>query len=65
MTPDIETAYRNILDLFTGADGGVRFVKWKSLIESLDKQAEIGDKSAKEVLKTVILFSRLINIANK
>src|SRR3990172_12576077 len=41
------SAFQNILDTMTGADGGVRFLYFKVLIEEMDKRAGEGDADAK------------------
>lgn len=60
MSPEM----RNILDTFTGADGGVRFVKLKCFVEALEQQASNGDAASKELLQIVNRFSKLIDVAN-
>jgi hypothetical protein len=63
-TPGVGVAFNNILDTFTGADGGVRFAKLMWFLADLDVRASNGDKDAEEVLKVVIRMSRLIDITN-
>lgn len=55
----------NIVDVFTGADGGVDFVKFRILIACLDKQKANGDLAAKKILNVVFQFSQLLNIAKR
>ena len=61
----VEKSFLNILDTFTGADGGIRFVNFKSMIEMLDKQAGDGDPSSEHLIQIMLQFSRLIDVANK
>ncbi len=60
-----KAAFLNILDTITGADGGVRFVYFKSLIEEMDKRAEAGDADAQKLIDVMMRFSRLIDVAQK
>jgi hypothetical protein len=62
---EVGVAFDNILDTFSGTDGGVRFARLMGFLVDLDVQASNGDKSAEEILKVVIRMSRLIDIANK
>lgn len=57
-----QKCFQNILDCFTGADGGLRFVALKSLLECM--QNESTDTS-EEVLHIMRKFSYLIDVANK
>lgn len=63
MRPKTEAAFTNLLDTFTGADGGGRFVFLRSFVETLDAKAAAGDEAAKQVIEVVFQFSRLINLA--
>lgn len=61
---ELQEHFDNILDTFGGADGGVRFIKLKMLLNTMEKHADNGDTSAKMILDMMIRFSRLINVAN-
>lgn len=52
-----------IMDTFSGADGGVSFLKFKMLIEGLDTQAQNGDRKADMILDIMRDFSKLIDVA--
>lgn len=61
---ELDDAFQNILDCFTGADGGGAFIDFKILIEDLERQAiEERDVAAAEIIQSVYRFNRLINIA--
>lgn len=61
--PNTDPDLDYLLDLFTGADGGIGFINLRSLIEVLKKQADEGDKSAAEVIKIFRNFTRLAKTA--
>jgi hypothetical protein len=54
-----------ILDCMSGADGGVSFVMFQNFLNTLDAQAEAGDKDATEILKLVHRFATLITLAQQ
>lgn len=58
-----QQSFDNILDTFSGADGGGRFVMFKSMLEALSNQADEGDKAAGQLMEIVVRFSRLIDIS--
>jgi hypothetical protein len=63
--PDyLEDAVHNILDTFTGADGGVSFMKFRWFVEEMARRQDT-DLSAKKILDIVLQFNRLIEIAQK
>ena len=53
----------NIMDCFTGADGGVSFMNLRLLLEQMERQENEGDEMASDVLKIFSNFSRLIDCA--
>ena len=61
----MNNSFQNILDCFTGADGGVSFFKFQLFIDDMEKQFEEGSYAAGEILKIVDQFSRMIDIANE
>ena len=63
--PETTAACDTISDTFSGADGGIGYVKVMALIQRLDKAAVEGDKKADAVLECVRQFHRLINIAQR
>lgn len=61
---ELDAAFQNILDCFTGADGGGSFMDFKIMIEDLERQAiEERDVAAAEIIQSLYRFNRLINIA--
>lgn len=61
MTPELKQHLYNIVDTFTGADGAIRFTKFKFGIEALESQAAAGDTDAEQIVEVVVRFSRLID----
>jgi hypothetical protein len=60
-----EEALNNIVECFTGEDGGVKFALFLNAIRNLDQQAIKGDKSAEELLMLMVHFSKFINVVTK
>ena len=58
-----QKAFDNLLDTFSGADGGIRFVRFSGFLQELDLRASNGDQAAKELVNMVHCMSRLIDIA--
>lgn len=64
MRAETEKAVLEIMDCFTGADGGAAFIFFRRLVEEMDKRAETGkDPAATEIVLAVVRFARLIRIA--
>lgn len=61
MTPE----FQKIIDMASGADGGVSFVMLRTLYEEMQRQAAEGSASAQEVVNIVHRFARLIDVAQK
>lgn len=61
---ELTKAMENILDTFSGVDGGVSYVMFCNMIKDLDDEAINGDINAKKLTDIVRQFSKLINIAN-
>jgi hypothetical protein len=57
-----QAAFQNILDCFSGADGGVKFAILNAHIKQIDKQALNGDKSSEELILIMSRFSKLIDV---
>ena len=64
MRVQTQADFDNILDCFTGADGGVRFAQLLALVRELDTRAAVGDSAAQRVLNTLGQLSRLIDVAD-
>jgi len=54
--------FMNILDTFTGADGGVRFTNFRFLVEDL---CDLENEECKLLISLIHQFSRLINAAQE
>ena len=62
---EVKARMDTILDCFSGADGGVSFVKLKTQMEKFAKEADQGGYSSQEVCSILIRFARLIEVVNK
>jgi hypothetical protein len=62
MKTEHKQAFDNITDTFTGSDGGVKFLMFKVMLESLSYQSLNGDKEAEQIMNIVVQFSKLIDI---
>lgn len=60
----LNTSFHNIVDCFSGSDGGVSFVNLQKMIEELNIMSENGDHNATKILEVVYQFSKLIDISN-
>jgi hypothetical protein len=60
--PATRAAIVEIMNTFTGADGGLKYVQFCSLLETLDRQAAAGDVSSERLVAMVTDFERLLNI---
>lgn len=58
-------ANQNILDCFTGADGGGRFSNYLFIMRDFAEKADNGDDGAKQLVEMVEKFSKLINVLNR
>ena len=62
-TRGLEAAVDDIVDAFTGADGGGRYALWLGLVAEMDRRALEGDDAARKVLDVVARFARTISAA--
>jgi hypothetical protein len=62
MRKEKQEAFQNIVDCFTGEDGGVKFAFVKKRFDEIDKTAIEGDKASQEIMEIMVRFSRLINV---
>jgi hypothetical protein len=65
MTPELKKSVTKIMDMFTGADGGISYVHFKVLLEATEQKALTGDKAAEQIIALVFCFERLIDVSNK
>lgn len=57
--------FDNILDVFSGGDGGIGFMSFRHLMEDMDAKAATGDAGAVQVVSIMERFSRLLDVAKK
>jgi hypothetical protein len=62
--PSLNMQLNNIMNCFSGDDGGVSFIRLRSLIETMHARAVTGDDAAKQLIDVVSKMSRLIDVAN-
>jgi hypothetical protein len=60
---NVTEALQAVLDMATGVDGGISFVKLKFMLESVEKQAQSGDRDAQEIIRMVKGFANLVRYA--
>lgn len=63
MRQNTKQALDYILDCLNGADGGLSFVYFQSMLSSLDTKAEAGDENAIKILKILHQFAKMIEVA--
>jgi hypothetical protein len=61
MRPGLQQEIRNITEVFSGSDGGVRYMKFRAAMEAIDQQAANGNEAASEIIEIVRRFSVLID----
>jgi hypothetical protein len=60
-----EREFQNILDVFSGADGGVKFVLFRQAMQVIDEQAENGDDASQKIMLIMTHFSNLIDVTTE
>ena len=60
-----EKANQNILDCFGGADGGLRYINYLTIMRNFAEQAENDDSGSARLVDIVEKFSSLINTLNR
>ena len=63
--PILQKDINNIMDCFTGVDGGQRYLCLRGVVEALDQKATDGDTIAAECLSCIRKLSRLIDYSSK
>ena len=58
----VTESVQNLLDIFTGADGGVQYVLLLDALHLMEQQSEQGDEGAKEILEMVVRFNKLVQL---
>ena len=59
-TEELQNHFDNILNTFTGADGGFKFIMLQRTLNSLEESMLAGNGKADQVLSLVRRFSNLI-----
>ena len=65
MRKEKKEALQNIIDCFTGADGGGKFAILNASLDIIDKQAAKGDKPSQEIMEIMVKFSKLLNVLER
>ena len=60
----LQKEFDNILDTFSGTDGGIRFIKLQCFLKEFENRSET-ESSARQILDVMSRFSKLIDVANK
>lgn len=63
MTTDPDLQY--LTDVFSGADGGIAFIKLRTCIDIFKERAAEGDKDAAEIIEVMRRFCRLTRKAQE
>ena len=62
--PKIKEIVQDILDVFTGADGGADYIHFISFMEDMcNRYLDNDDKAAGEILNVVVRFHCLLKVA--
>jgi uncharacterized protein with NAD-binding domain and iron-sulfur cluster len=61
----LEKSLLNMVDLFTGADGGVDFINFRTFLESMEKGASNGDNAAEQLMLLFYRFEKMIDISKE
>ena len=48
---------------FSGEDGGAKFLRFRLLLEEMDRRSQAGDAAARDVLAIAKRFHRLVEFA--
>jgi hypothetical protein len=62
MTPALKKELDNIMDVFTGADGGGDFCKLRFALEAFEANVQTGNEAAQQIIDVVVRFSKLLDI---
>lgn len=58
----LEKSIHDLLDIFTGSDGGVQFLIIQRTLEVIEQRALDGDEASKKIIQEVKKASKLFNI---
>ena len=65
MRPEVQKDFDEILNVMTGTDGGVAFVKLRVFLDSFDERAANGDEDAAQIVLIMRRFANIVRYANK
>jgi len=54
-----------ILECFGGTDGGIHFIKFRTLIDDMANCADNNDIKAQQIIDVVTKFNKLLDIAKE
>ena len=64
MRSKTEKSFRDLMDTFSGTDGGVRFVRFRIFVEQVDARASAGDLAADKVIEILHQMHRMLDLAS-
>ncbi len=59
----VQKELSEIMGVFAGVDGGVKFFRLRAFLEAVSEKAEAGDAAANAVLNLVRRFHAMIGVA--
>lgn len=63
---EVQEVIDRMVDVFSGSDGGVIFMYFKSMIEKIDNNAqEEGNKDAEQVIDVLFKLNKMLEIAER
>lgn len=68
MSPETKKTWDNIVDTISCADGGVRFINFRTMVEQLDTLSHRNDRSGYDANKCLTILDQvsiMIDLANK
>jgi hypothetical protein len=63
MNTPLQNAILDVSEVFTGSNGGMDYIKFRRMIESLETKALNGDAASKEILLIVERFCKLVELS--
>lgn len=63
MRKETAEAIAKVMDMYTGADGGIGYVKFRALVEILDAKAAAGDAASIQLIDIIRRYARLVDVA--
>ncbi len=56
---------QNILNCFGGSDGGIRYLRYLSIMRDFANQADDGNDTSMQLVEIALKFSNLIDVLNR